>query len=267
MKEPHTGPVRPPAAARDQERAARRLQHDLGRATRTGRRRSRGSSTCWPPRRSGAGRTAGPTCRVRSRLCACRTRPPWRSCWRRSARARAGSPAREGRRHLGRRAAGRGFTAPERGRRAAGGRRHRSRAAALLARRARGRTTESCSASAPRSTPRRASCSAGRAIATDDGSVGHHGFVTELLREELDDDPERRSTPAGRRRCWRPCGRCAPSARCRRSWRWSRGWRAASAPAWAASVPTKNGYVRLCVDGPVVDAAELETAWCRGARD
>ena len=25
-------------------------------------------------------------------------------------------------------------------------------------------------------------------------------------------------------------------------------------------VPTKNGYIRLCVDGPVLDAAELTTA-------
>jgi dihydroorotate dehydrogenase electron transfer subunit len=30
-------------------------------------------------------------------------------------------------------------------------------------------------------------------------------------------------------------------------------------------VQTKNGYVRLCVDGPVVAAADLETAWVPGA--
>jgi NAD(P)H-flavin reductase len=30
-------------------------------------------------------------------------------------------------------------------------------------------------------------------------------------------------------------------------------------------VPTRNGYVRLCVDGPVMDAAELETALVAGA--
>src|SRR4029079_16410271 len=30
----------------------------------------------------------------------------------------------------------------------------------------------------------------GARIATDDGSVGHHGFVTELLREELDADAD-----------------------------------------------------------------------------
>jgi hypothetical protein len=30
-------------------------------------------------------------------------------------------------------------------------------------------------------------------------------------------------------------------------------------------VPTRNGYVRLCVDGPVMDAADLETALVAGA--
>ena len=30
-------------------------------------------------------------------------------------------------------------------------------------------------------------------------------------------------------------------------------------------VPTKNGYVRLCVDGPVLHAAELDTALVAGA--
>jgi dihydroorotate dehydrogenase electron transfer subunit len=30
-------------------------------------------------------------------------------------------------------------------------------------------------------------------------------------------------------------------------------------------VQTKSGYVRLCVDGPVLDASELESAWVPGA--
>jgi NAD(P)H-flavin reductase len=30
-------------------------------------------------------------------------------------------------------------------------------------------------------------------------------------------------------------------------------------------VPTRNGYVRLCVDGPVLDAEALETAAVAGA--
>jgi NAD(P)H-flavin reductase len=30
-------------------------------------------------------------------------------------------------------------------------------------------------------------------------------------------------------------------------------------------VPTRSGYVRLCVEGPVLDAAELDTAVVAGA--
>ena len=74
-----------------------------------------------------------------------------------------------------------------------------------------------------------------------------------------------RSTPAARRRCSRRCARCAPSAACPRSSRSSRAWPAASAPASAAWSRPRSGYVRLCVDGPVLDAADLETALIPGA--
>jgi dihydroorotate dehydrogenase electron transfer subunit len=95
-------------------------------------------------------------------------------------------------------------------------------------------------------------------IATDDGSVGHHGFVTELLAAELDRDPhavvyacgpaamlegvramcEQRGTPAqlaleaGMACGFGACFGCVVARR-------------------------DGGYLRVCVDGPVVDAAEL----------
>ena len=55
-------------------------------------------------------------------------------------------------------------------------------------------------------------------VATDDGSAGHHGLVTELLSQELDraprsPQPERPSTRAVPRRCSRRYGPSAPSAR------------------------------------------------------
>ena len=70
----------------------------------------------------------------------------------------------------------------------------------------------------------------------------------------------RSSTPAGRRRCSRPCAAlCAARAAPPRSSRSRRGWRAASAPASAASCRARGGgYLRVCVDGPVLDAAALE---------
>ena len=108
------------------------------------------------------------------------------SCWRTSARDRAAGRARPGRRGLAARPARRGFAPPREG--APAGprrRRRRDRAARDLARRARRRRAASCSASATPRTPRARRCCAGARVATDDGSVGHHGLVTELLREEL----------------------------------------------------------------------------------
>jgi dihydroorotate dehydrogenase electron transfer subunit len=101
-------------------------------------------------------------------------------------------------------------------------------------------------------------------VGTDDGSVGRQALVTELLREELD-----RSQVAGGR--WQVYA-CGPPAMLE-------GVRALTAEREVAAqlamesgmacgfgacfgcvVPTKNGYIRLCVDGPVLDAAELTTA-------
>ena len=93
------------------------------------------------------------------------------------------------------------------------------------------------------------------------GRPGPPGFVTELLERRARRRPGGRSMPAGRPRCSRRCGdlRRARSAgaardggrhgvRLRRLLRLRRARRA-------------TGYRRLCVDGPVVDAADLEEGW------
>ena len=61
-----------------------------------------------------------------------------------------------------------------------------------------------CSASATRARAQGAALLRGAQLATDDGSAGHHGLVTELLVERARRRRGRRpSTPAGLRRCWR----------------------------------------------------------------
>lgn len=105
----------------------------------------------------------------------------------------------------------------------------------------------------------------GARIATDDGSVGHHGFVTELLREELDDDPEATVYACGpppmleavRALC---AEREVPAQLAMES-----GMACGFGACMGCVVETRHGYVRLCVDGPVVDASQLETAWVPGA--
>jgi dihydroorotate dehydrogenase electron transfer subunit len=102
------------------------------------------------------------------------------------------------------------------------------------------------------------------AVVTDDGSVGRQAFVTELLREELDADPAATVFACGpppmleavRALC---AERDVPAQLALES-----GMACGYGACFGCVVPTREGYIRLCVDGPVLDAAELETALIAG---
>lgn len=97
-------------------------------------------------------------------------------------------------------------------------------------------------------------------LATEDGSAGHRGYVTELLARELD---------AGRESTVYACGppamleavralcaeRGVPSQLAMES-----GMACGFGACYGCVVPTVDGYVRLCVDGPVLAGDRLETA-------
>ncbi len=108
-------------------------------------------------------------------------------------------------------------------------------------------------------------------LATDDGSCGHHGLVTELLAAELRDassqppTAERGSadTPAEVYACGPPPMLEAVRALCAEhaapaQLALESGMACGFGACFGCVVPTRGGYVRLCVDGPVLDAAELE---------
>jgi dihydroorotate dehydrogenase electron transfer subunit len=103
------------------------------------------------------------------------------------------------------------------------------------------------------------------ALATDDGSVGHRGLVTDLLREELDRDPAATVFACGpppmleavRALC---AERGVPAQVALES-----GMACGYGACFGCVVPTKSGYVRLCVDGPVLDADALGSALFAGA--
>jgi dihydroorotate dehydrogenase electron transfer subunit len=95
-------------------------------------------------------------------------------------------------------------------------------------------------------------------VATDDGSVGHHGLVTELLGQELDG-----GGPATVYACGPPAMLEAVRAIC--AARGVAGQLALESPmacgfgaCYGCVVATRDGYQRCCVDGPVFDAAALE---------
>lgn len=94
-------------------------------------------------------------------------------------------------------------------------------------------------------------------VATDDGSVGHRGPVTELLAAEL-----------GRERnvevyaCGPPAMLDAVRRECARSGvpaqlALESGMACGFGACFGCVVPTRDGYIRLCLEGPVLDAALL----------
>jgi NAD(P)H-flavin reductase len=107
-------------------------------------------------------------------------------------------------------------------------------------------------------------------VTTDDGSAGRHALVTEPLREALDEAAGAGGPAPTTFACGPPpmleavralCAeREAPAQLAMES-----GMACGFGACFGCVVPTRNGYVRLCVDGPVLDAAELETALVVGA--
>jgi dihydroorotate dehydrogenase electron transfer subunit len=99
-------------------------------------------------------------------------------------------------------------------------------------------------------------------LATDDGSVGRHALVTELLREEIEGSTVYACGPPQMLEAVRALAaeRDVPAQLALES-----GMACGFGACFGCVVATRNGYVRLCVDGPVLDADELETALVPGA--
>lgn len=96
-------------------------------------------------------------------------------------------------------------------------------------------------------------------VATDDGSVGDRCFVTELLERELEE-----SSIAVVRACGPPPMLEAVRTICEREdvaaeLALESGMACGFGACYGCVVPRRGGgYLRVCVDGPVVDAAQLE---------
>jgi dihydroorotate dehydrogenase electron transfer subunit len=98
----------------------------------------------------------------------------------------------------------------------------------------------------------------GARVASDDGSVGHHGMVTDLLAQELEEDGHATVYACGpapmleavRGLC---AARATPAQLALES-----GMACGFGACFGCVVQTRSGYVRVCVDGPVLDAAQLE---------
>ena len=95
-------------------------------------------------------------------------------------------------------------------------------------------------------------------LAVDDGSVGHHGYVTELLEAEL-----RRDARAVVYACGPAAMLEGVRAICERELvpaqlALEAGMACGFGACFGCAVARRGGgYLRVCVDGPVIDAAEL----------
>jgi dihydroorotate dehydrogenase electron transfer subunit len=93
-------------------------------------------------------------------------------------------------------------------------------------------------------------------VCTDDGSAGHRGLVTELLDARLDEHVEVYACgpPAMLEAVRLMTGeRGVPAQLALES-----GMACGFGACFGCVVPTRAGYVRVCVDGPVLEASELE---------
>jgi dihydroorotate dehydrogenase electron transfer subunit len=94
--------------------------------------------------------------------------------------------------------------------------------------------------------------------ATDDGSVGHPGLVTQLLAARLEQGHEVEVYACGPPPMLEAVRLMATESGVPAQLALESGMACGFGACFGCVVPTRDGYVRLCVDGPVLPAAELE---------
>lgn len=99
-------------------------------------------------------------------------------------------------------------------------------------------------------------------LSTDDGSIGHHGLVTDLLRQTLDESPRARVVCCGPERMMEAVAEIAGHAgvACQVSLETPMACGIGICFSCVAAVRDETGgwdYKRTCVEGPIFDAAKI----------
>jgi NAD(P)H-flavin reductase len=95
------------------------------------------------------------------------------------------------------------------------------------------------------------------ALATDDGSAGRRALVTDLLREELDADPGATVFACGPPPMLEAVRVLCAEVGVPAQLALESGMACGFGACFGCVVATREGYIRLCVDGPVLDAEQL----------
>jgi dihydroorotate dehydrogenase electron transfer subunit len=99
----------------------------------------------------------------------------------------------------------------------------------------------------------------GARLASDDGSAGHHGPVTDLLAGELERDPNAVVYACGPAPMLEAVRAMCARLRTPAQLALEAGMACGFGACFGCVVRRRGGgYLRVCVDGPVVDAAELD---------
>ena len=102
-------------------------------------------------------------------------------------------------------------------------------------------------------------------VATDDGSVGHTGFVTELLAQELQRDEQFEVFACGPPAMLEATRLLCDEHETPAQLALESGMACGFGACFGCVVPTREGLIRLCVEGPVLDRAMLESSLLMGA--
>jgi dihydroorotate dehydrogenase electron transfer subunit len=95
------------------------------------------------------------------------------------------------------------------------------------------------------------------AVATDDGSVGRQALVTDLLREQLAADPAATVFACGPPPMLEAVRALCTELAVPAQVALESGMACGFGACFGCVVPTRDGYLRLCVDGPVLEAERL----------
>jgi dihydroorotate dehydrogenase electron transfer subunit len=99
----------------------------------------------------------------------------------------------------------------------------------------------------------------GARVATDNGAVGHHGLITDLLAEELNEDAHATVYACGPPRMLEGVRAMCATFGVPAQLALEAGMACGFGACYGCVVPRRGGgYLRVCVDGPVIDASELE---------
>lgn len=106
----------------------------------------------------------------------------------------------------------------------------------------------------------------GARVASDDGSVGHHGRVTDLLAAELDADGHAVVYACGPPPMLEAVRTLSRARDVPAQLALEAGMACGFGACYGCVVPARGGgFLRVCVDGPVVEAAQVETCLVSGA--